>query len=127
MECEAVSGCPSLILDGSQAHHIHEDSSNPCGSFTSTAFLNKLPKDLKKLLRMQQKHQRFTLASGDMITRAAEKEWAGEKGAFVYKLSAPEQKELISRVRPIGDRILGEDPKTKDIYAMLKKAAAATR
>ena len=99
-----------------------------CGSFTSTAFLNKLPKDLKKVVTDAAKASTVPAGKwGHDLTRAAEKKWAGEKGAFVYKLSAPEQKELIERVRPIADRILGEDPKTKEIYAMLKKAAAATR
>jgi TRAP-type C4-dicarboxylate transport system substrate-binding protein len=99
-----------------------------CGSFTSTAWLNKLPSDLKKIVMdVAKASTKHAAIWGHDLTRAAEKNWAGEKGTAVYSLSDAEQAELIKRVRPIGDKILGQDPKTKDIYALLKKVAAATR
>ena len=99
-----------------------------CGSFTSTAWLNKLPSDLKKIvIDVAKASTKHAGKWGHDLTRAAEKNWASEKGTAVYSLSDAEQAELIKRVRPIGDKILGQDPKTKDIYALLKKVAAATR
>jgi len=99
-----------------------------CGSFTSTAWLNKLPSDLKKIVMdVAKASTKHAGKWGHDLTRAAEKNWASEKGTAVYSLSDAEQAELIKRVRPIGDKILGQDPKTKDIYALLKKVAAATR
>jgi TRAP-type C4-dicarboxylate transport system substrate-binding protein len=99
-----------------------------CGSFTSTAWLNKLPSDLKKIVMdVAKASTKHAGKWGHDLTRAAEKNWAGEKGTAVNRLSDAEQAELIKRVRPIGDKILGQDPKTKDIYALLKKVAAATR
>jgi TRAP-type C4-dicarboxylate transport system substrate-binding protein len=99
-----------------------------CGSFTSTAWLNKLPSDLKKIVMdVAKASTKHAGKWGHDLTRAAEKNWASEKGTAVYRLSDAEQAELIKRVRPIGDKILGQDPKTKDIYALLKKVAAATR
>ena len=99
-----------------------------CGSFTSTAWLNKLPSDLKKIVMdVAKASTKHAGKWGHDLTRAAEKNWASEKGTAVYRLSGAEQAELIKRVRPIGDKILGQDPKTKDIFALLKKVAAATR
>ena len=99
-----------------------------CGSFTSTAWLNKLPSDLKKIVMdVAKASTKHSGKWGHDLTRVAEKKWAGEQGAVVNRLSDAEQAELISRVRPIGDKILGQDPKTKDIFALLKKVAAATR
>lgn len=99
-----------------------------CGSFTSTAWLNKLPSDLKKIVMdVAKASTKHAGKWGHDLTRAAEKNWASEKGTAVYRLSDAEQAELIKRVRPIGDKILGQDPKTKDIFALLKKVAAATR
>jgi len=99
-----------------------------CGSFASTAWLNKLPSDLKKIVMdVAKASTKHAGKWGHDLTRAAEKNWASEKGTAVYRLSDAEQAELIKRVRPIGDKILGQDPKTKDIFALLKKVAAATR
>ncbi len=99
-----------------------------CGSFTSTAWLNKLPADLKKIVIDSAKLVTPKAGKwGHDLTRAAEKNWAGEKGAVVHRLSASDKAELIKRVTPIADRILGDDPKTKNIYALLKKVSAATK
>ena len=99
-----------------------------CGQFTSTAWLKTLPADLKKIVLDSAKLVTPKAGAwGHDLTRQAEKNWAGEKGAFVHHLSASDKTDLIKRVKPIADKVLGEDPKTKAIYALLKKVAAATR
>ena len=59
------------------------------------------------------------------MTRAAEKKWEGV--GQVHYLPEAERAELIKRVAPIGDELLGKDPRTSEMFALLKKAAAATR
>ena len=99
-----------------------------CGQFVSTAWLNKLPADLKKIVLDSGKEVTPKAGVwGHDLTRQAEKNWAGEKGAFVHRLSDSDKADLINRVRPIADKILGEDPETKEIYALLQKVSAATR
>ena len=97
-----------------------------CGQFMSTAWMKTLPSDLRDIV----------VESGKLVTpmggewgagqnRQAEEGWAKE--ATVHRLTEAELAELRSRVTPIADKILGEDPATKDMYAMLKEAVAATR
>lgn len=97
-----------------------------CGQFMSTAWMKTLPSDLRDIV----------VESGKLVTpmggewgagqnRKAEEGWAKE--ATVHRLTDAELTELRSRVTPIADKILGEDPVTKDMYAMLKEAVAATR
>ena len=97
-----------------------------CGQFLSTAWLKKLPSDLRKIV-MDSGRGVVDYAGqlGHDLTKKAEENWA--KDANVYRLSDAEQKELRARVAPIADKILANDPKTKDMYALLKKAVAATK
>jgi TRAP-type C4-dicarboxylate transport system substrate-binding protein len=97
-----------------------------CGQFLSNAWLKTLPKDLKDLVFAVGKD--VTPHAGKWgydLTRKAEKDWA--RDAEVIRLSDADKAELRKRVQPIADEILGSDPKTKDMYALLKKAAAATK
>ena len=97
-----------------------------CGQFMSTAWMKTLPSDLRDIV----------VESGKLVTplggewgasqnRKAEEGWAKE--ATVHRLTDAELTELRKRVTPIADKILGEDPVTKDMYAMLKEAVEATR
>lgn len=97
-----------------------------CGQFLSTAWLKKLPDDLRKIV--MDSGRKVTKLAGDLgrdLTKKAEENWA--KDATVHRLSAADQAELRKRVSPIADKILANDPKTKDMYALLKEAVAATR
>ncbi|CAN0547197.1 unnamed protein product, partial [Laminaria digitata] len=97
-----------------------------CGQFMSTAWMKTLPSDLRDIV----------VESGKLVTpmggewgagqnRAAEAGWA--KKGTVHRLTDAELADLRNRVTPIADKILGEDPVTKDMYAMLKEAVEATR
>ena len=97
-----------------------------CGQFLSTAWLKKLPSDLRQIV-MDSGRGVVDYAGqlGYDLTKKAEENWA--KDANVYRLSDADQKELRKRVAPIADKILGNDPKTKDMFALLKEAVAATK
>ena len=97
-----------------------------CGLFLSKAWLKTLPADLHKMV--------FEAGDGvtphagkwgDELTKKAEENWV--RDAEVIRLSDADQKELRKRVRPFADDILCNDPATKDMYALLKKAVAATK
>ena len=97
-----------------------------CGQFLSTAWLKKLPADLRKIV--MDSGRKVTKLAGDLgrdLTKKAEENWA--KDGTIHRLSAADQAELRKRVSPIADKILANDPKTKDMYALLKEAVAATR
>lgn len=97
-----------------------------CGQFLSTAWLKKLPADLRKIVI--DSGRKVTKLAGDLgydLTKKAEANWA--KDATIHRLSDADKAELRKRVTPIADKILANDPKTKDMYALLKKAVKATR
>jgi C4-dicarboxylate-binding protein DctP len=58
--------------------------------------------------------------------KRAEKLWK-DNGAEVIRLSATDQKTFMDKVKPLGDEFLGKNEKTKDMYALLKAAAARTK
>lgn len=97
-----------------------------CGQFLSTAWLKTLPDDLREIV--MESGRLVTPMAGNWgrdLTKKAEINWA--KDATVHRLSAADQAELRKRVSPIADNILANDPKTKEMYALLKEAVAATR
>ena len=53
----------------------------------------------------------------------AEKLWQ-DNGATVLRLPPEDRQELAKRVVPLGDRILSENPRTKEVYDLLKASAA---
>ncbi len=97
-----------------------------CAQFLSKAWLKTLPDDLREIV-MQAERDVTPLVGkwGEDMTRAAEKAW--EKVGEVSRLSDEERNDLIRRVAPIGDEILGNDPRTSEMFALLKQAAASTR
>ena len=60
------------------------------------------------------------------MTRAWEKKWT-EVGGTIHLLSDADRKKFRRRVLPLGDKILGSNPKTKDMYELLRQAVVATR
>ncbi len=99
----------------------------PTGIWFSKLWLNKLPEDLRKALfdlGPEAADEGLRISKG--INRLWEKKWVKE-GGTVHYLSTEERKEFLRRARPIGDRILGTDPKTRDMWEIFKAAAEATR
>lgn len=102
------------------------------GMIPSTVLLSEAW--LKKLSAEQRKFVETTIGGmSDWNTKTAadfgkraEKLWQ-DNGAEVIRLSAADQKTFMDTVRPLGDKFLGVNPKTKDMYALLKAAAARTK
>ena len=97
-----------------------------CGQWLSKAWLKSLPDDLRGIVYQAAKDATPHAGKwGEDMTRAAERDWG--KVAVVHRLSAADTAEFRRRVAPIGDDILGKDPRTKGMYNLLKAAVAATR
>ena len=56
--------------------------------------------------------------------KSKEQEWK-DQGAQVFRFSAAEQTEYMNRVRPLGDKLLGnhKNAQVRKFYAMLKESA----
>ena len=99
----------------------------PSGIWISKIWLNRLPADLRKVVMDTAKELEGWAGKNAMgYASRAEKLWK-DNGAEVIKLSSAEQQQFMKRVNPLGDKFLGANPKTKEIYALLKQAAVATR
>lgn len=99
----------------------------PSGAWTSKAFLNKLPEDLRgTLLEVAATLANPTGEAAIDLTRDWEKKWT-ESGGTVFSLSDADRADFFRRARPLGDKFLGGNPKTAEMYALLKTAAQATR
>ena len=111
------------------AKHIYNEAMGyiPSGMWLSKRFLNKLPAN----------HRAAVFASGKAvadrtgkvglaITAKWEKLWV-EKGGTLTEPTAADRAAMIRRVTPIGDRILGGNPKIKPMYDLIKAAAAKQR
>jgi len=99
----------------------------PTGIWLSKMWLNKLPADLRKaLFDLGPEAAAAGLRISQEINKLWEKKWV-EEGGTVHYLGAEDRKEFMRRARPIGDRILGSNPKTREMWELMKAAAEATR
>ena len=111
------------------AKHIYNDGLGfiPSGMWVSQLWMNKLPA----------KHRTAIVETGKSITDKTgiiaaqftakwEKLWI-EKGGTVTEPSAKDRAEMIKRSASLGDEILGKNPKTKDMFELIKAAAEKTR
>lgn len=106
---------------------VVNDTYIPSIGFVSTAFLKKLPADLRKVVedagREVESHM-YTFSVN--AHKKAEKLWR-DNGAEVIYLSAGDRKEFMRRVVQVGDQLLAPDPAVKPLYDILKKTAAKHR
>lgn len=106
---------------------VIEDGIIPTTIAVSKIWLDKLPPDLQKVVRDTGKEMEqwaFENAKGHI--ERANKSWKAAGGEII-RLSAADHKSYMDRVRPLGDEFLGNNPATKDMFALWKKALAATR
>lgn len=99
----------------------------PTGLWFSKAWLNKLPADLRKAifdLGPEAADEGLRISKG--LNSLWEKKWA-EEGGTVHRLSVGDRKEFMRRARPVGDKVLGNDPKTRDMWQLIKSVAEETR
>ena len=45
----------------------------------------------------------------------------------MIELSAADRKEMFRRIKPLGDKLLGGDPRVREMYELIKAAANETR
>lgn len=106
---------------------VIEDGIIPTTIAVSKIWLDKLPPDLQKVVTDTGKDMEqwaFENAKGHI--QQAHKSWEAA-GGEVIRLSAADHKTYMDRVRPLGDEFLGNNPATKEMYALWKAALAATR
>jgi C4-dicarboxylate-binding protein DctP len=99
----------------------------PTGLWFSKIWLSKLPADLRKALfdlGPEAGDEGLRISIG--INQLWEKKWE-EEGGTVHRLSKAERAEFLRRLRPVGDSVLGDNPKTRDMWKLMKAAAEATR
>jgi TRAP-type C4-dicarboxylate transport system substrate-binding protein len=96
-------------------------------TFVSTSFFNKLPADLQKVvLDAGREVERQMPPISSKLNTDYEKIWK-DNGAEVIRLSAADQAEVMRRAAPVGDEVIGGNSETRELYALLKQSAAATR
>lgn len=103
---------------------VVNDTYIPCVGFVSTAFLKKLPADLRKAVedagRDVESHM-FTFSVNEH--KKAEALWR-KNGAEVIYQSKKDRQEFVKRVNVVGDELLGTNATVKPLYDILKKTAA---
>lgn len=106
---------------------VVESGMIPSAVMVSGAWLKKLSADQRKtvLSSLRGMSDWNTNTAADYGKRA-EKLWK-DNGAEVIRLSDADQKAFMGKVKPLGDEFLGKNDKTKDMYALLKEAAARTK
>jgi C4-dicarboxylate-binding protein DctP len=124
----------SIVVMGGQKYFtvtknltIVNDAYIPAVMFVSAKFYDKLPPDLQKVVvdagrEVEQKMPAISVK----LNRDYEKIWK-DNGAEVMRLPAADQAEVMRRAAPVGDEVIGTNAETKELYALLKQAAAATR
>ena len=106
---------------------VVESGMIPSAVFASERWLKKLPADLRSTVigKIRGMERRFT-EIGLEFGAKAEKLWK-DNGAEVIRLSAADQKAFMTKVRPLGDKFLGANPKTKGMYGVLKASIERNR
>jgi len=99
----------------------------PSAMWLSKIWLKKLPADLQQAIFTAGKKVSPLVARWAVeLTQEWERKWS-ELGGTVHQLSAADKKEFADRIRPIGDRMLASNPKTAEMYKLVKAAAKLTR
>ena len=99
----------------------------PVGGYASLKRIKKLPKDLQTAIWEEAaKLTDPTVEVAIEITHHWEKQWVKE-GGEVIDLSDADRKEFFRRAKPLGDKILGSNPKIAPMYKLIKAAAEKTR
>ncbi|MBM3485127.1 MAG: TRAP transporter substrate-binding protein [Alphaproteobacteria bacterium] len=106
---------------------IVNDTMIPCAAMVSTAFLNKLPADLRQaVLDVGKDMEPFMLKTAKEFDARAEQLWK-DNGATISRLTDAERADFLKRAVSVGDEVLGSDAQLKPLYEALKKAAETHR
>jgi TRAP-type C4-dicarboxylate transport system substrate-binding protein len=106
---------------------IVEDTMIPGAGMVSTAFLHKLPPDLRRTVEtVGREIESDMLAVALRYNAAAEGLWR-DSGAEVIRLPPADRAEFMRRARAVGDEVLSADPQMKPLYDVFKERAAFHR
>lgn len=111
------------------AKFLYNDSMGyiPSGMWMNKKFVDKLPANLRTAVFESGKAiTDATLESAARNTEKWEKLWV-KNGGTVIEPTAADKAELRKRLSPLGDQFLGQNPKVKEMYDLVKQAAAATK
>lgn len=135
LQRKSIDGVRSsiIVMGGSKfftvTKHITmtNDGIIPSAIFASEAWLEKMPEDARTFVietarAMEDEATQIALDFGEK----AEQLWR-DNGAEIIRLPDEEQKTMMDTIRPLGDEFLGKNPKTKDMYELLKATAAKHR
>jgi TRAP-type C4-dicarboxylate transport system substrate-binding protein len=117
---------PFKYFDVAKYATMVNDGFIPISSFVSKAFLAKISAGQRNILKAAAKAAEDKMAGiSAQFAARAETTWKSNGGELI-KFSDAEQKELIRRAQAAADTH-AQNPATKDMYALVKEAAAATR
>jgi len=95
----------------------------PSVLYMHKTWLDKLPQaDREVVLAVGRELERPMTNEAIKFAEEAWKIWRAD-GAEIIQLSAADRADMVKKLAPIGDEILGTNPKTKELYEILKAAA----
>ncbi len=111
------------------ARHIYNEAMGfiPSGMWLSKHFLNKLPANYRAAIF--ESGDAVSVRTGKValeITAKWEKLWL-KNGGTLTEPTAADRAMMFRRAGPIGDRLLGSNPKIKPMYELIKAAAQKHR
>jgi TRAP-type transport system periplasmic protein len=98
----------------------------PSALWVSKKWLDKLPKDLQQaVVKTGRDLEGWAGKNSEAFEKRAVKLWT-DNGAEVITLAPKEREKIFAKLRPLGDEVLGKNPKTKEMYTLLKAVVAKT-
>jgi TRAP-type C4-dicarboxylate transport system substrate-binding protein len=91
---------------------------------TNPAFMAKLPADIRQIITEEAQHTDWeTLAFAEDFLKTNQGKWE-KNGGTVYDLSKEDRAELTKRLQSVGDEVVSDLPAVKELFGILKTAAA---
>lgn len=122
-----------VVMNGSKmytaAKYITFEGSGiiPSCVATSKVWLEKLPADLRKIyLDTGKELESWASAMAREFAKGGEKVWT-DNGGEIFRLPDADQKQLMTKLKPLGDANLATNPRVKDTYELLKQVVEKTR
>ncbi len=117
---------PSKFYTAAKYMTLEGGSYIPSAMWVSVKWFEKLSADQQKaVIEAGKAVTPVAQKAGNEISALWEKKWA-EEGGVVRTFSDADKKKLMDTYRPLGDKILGEDPAIAPMYKLIKEAAKAT-
>lgn len=97
------------------------------GIWASRSWLESLPPDLRKIvLDVGREMDQFATDNAKKYEASVQKTWT-DAGVTISDVPADQKAALFAKVQPIGQRVLGQSPKTAEAWKALQEAAAEVK